>query len=195
MRPQRQALLFRRLIRSRWGVAAALLLTGCATNPPVGDETVRREMLALLMPSRIEIVEPFTRVKSFDDDNIPDGIEVLLQAVNALDNPGLMVVGRVRVELFEYIAASADPKGRRLEHWEIELSTKSHQRTYWNQLTQMYEFRLGVAPEVIPRAAKYVLRVTYDSPLGERLTDEYLIEYRPGGGPLGGVRKETGIIR
>ncbi len=151
---------------------------GCAAQTGSLDDPARREMLALLMPSRIEIVEPFTRAKSFDGDATVDGIELLLRAVNALDNPGLMVAGRVRVELFEYVAGTADPKGRRFEHWDLELATATQQRRYWNQLTQMYEFRLGVDPARIPQGDKYVLLVTYNSPLGEHLTDECVIAYR-----------------
>lgn len=153
------------------------LLAGCSSTPKLPDKSARQDMLALLMPSRIEIVEPFTRVKSFDEDATPDGIELLLRAVNSLDNPGLMIVGTVRVDLHEYVSASANSKGKRLEQWDIELTTVAQQRTYWNQLTQMYEFRLGVDPSVIPPAGKYVLAVTYGSPLGERLTDEYVLEH------------------
>ncbi len=171
------------LRRIRTCLTAACLATGCAATPRATDDPVRLETLALLMPSRIEIVEPFTRVKSFDGDATPDGIELLLQAVNSLDDPGLMV-GDVRVELYEYVLASADRKGKRLEHWKVELSTPAHQRRYWNQLTQMYEFHLGVDPAVIPLSEKYLLMVTYNSPLGERLTDEYVIQRPPGGAPL-----------
>jgi hypothetical protein len=142
-------------------------------------------MLALLMPSRVEIVEPFTRVKSFDDDATPDGIELLLRAVNALDNPGLMITGRVQAALYEYVPASGDPKGRRLEHWDIELATHEQQRRYFNSMTQMYEFKLGIDPAKIPPAEKYILAVTYSSPLGEHLTDECLISYAAYGAAQG----------
>ncbi len=152
------------------------------------DDTAQRRMLAMLMPSRIEIVEPFTGVKSFDDDNTPDGIELLLQAVNSLDNPGLMIVGNVNVELYEHVPASADNRGALLEHWDIELSTAKHQRTYWNQLTQMYEFKLGVDPARIPNKGKYVLVVTYNSPLGDHLSDQCVLRYRAVATPLGGAR-------
>ena len=162
-----------------------LAMAGCAASTASMDDPARREMLALLMPSRVEIVEPFTRVKSFDNDAEPDGIELLLQAVNALDNPGLMLAGGIRVELFEHVAGTADPKGRRLEHWDVELATPAQQRRYWNQLTQMYEFRLGVDLARIPPGDRYVLLVTYNSPLGEHLTDECVIVYR---GATGGVK-------
>lgn len=153
--------------------------------PTVVDEDARRSMLALLMPSRIEIVEPFTRVTSFNQTTTPDGIEVLLQAVNSLDNPGLMIAGDIRIELYEYLAASADPKGRRLEHWNVELSTAKQQREHWNHVTQMYEFRLRVDTAVIPDAKQYVLAVTYNSPLGDHLMDTCTIGYRPTTRPFG----------
>jgi hypothetical protein len=169
------------------GIAVTTLVMGCAAPPRTADGPAQREMLALLMPSRIEIVEPFTRVKSFDGDTTPDGIELLLQAVNSLGNPGLMIAGRMHVELFEQVSASAEQKGRRLEHWDIELATPQQQRTHWNTLTQMYEFRLGIDPARIPLADKYVLAVGYTSPLGERLTDECLVRLRAGT-PFGDTR-------
>ena len=152
------------------------------------DAAAQRNLLALIMPSRIEIVEPFTRVKSFDDNATPDGIELLLQAVNSLGNAGLMVAGDIRVELFEHIRASGDQKGQRLERWDVELSTEQHQRTHWNQVTQMYEFRLRVDPTVLPLEDRYVLVVTYNSPLGEHLTAECVLRYQPPTEPLGGGR-------
>lgn len=133
-------------------------------------------MLDLLMPARVEIVQPFTRVQSFDDDPRPDGIELLVQAVDAMEDPSLMP-GRLDAALYEYIPASADPKGRKLEHWVMELTTPKQQRRYWNSMTQMYEFRLGIDPSRIPPAEKYVVAIVYTSPLGEHLSDECLLTY------------------
>lgn len=154
-----------------------LLLTACSTAVPTFETSRAKQALGLLLPQRIEIVEPFTRVKSFDRDNVPDGIELLLRAVNSLDSPGLMLAGDIRVELYEFVPASGDRKGRRLEHWRIELLDAKQQKTHWNSLTQMYEFRLGVNPERIPPARHYVLTVTYDCPFGDRLSDERVIRF------------------
>lgn len=154
-----------------------LLSAACSTAMPTFETSQEKQALRLLLPKQIEIVEPFTRVKSFDHDNVPDGIELLLRAVNSLDNPGLMLAGDIRVELYEFVPASGDRKGRRLEHWRIELFDSKQQKTYWNSLTQMYEFRLGVNPERIPPARHYVLAVTYDSPFGDRLSDERVIRF------------------
>ena len=134
-------------------------------------------MVSLLMPSRIEIVEPFTRVRDFDQDNALDGIELLMQAVNSLGNPGLQIVGHVRVELYEFVEASAEPKGKRIDRWAVDLSSVELQQKYWNQLTQMYEFRLEVDPAVLPHKRKFVLAVTYDTPQGVHLMDDCVLEY------------------
>lgn len=168
---------FVRPAMSHAAIGALVAVCGCAGATPQIDDAAQQQMLELLLPGRIEIVEPFTRVKSFDDDAIPDGIELLLQAVNPLDNPGLMIVGRVRVELYEYLPATGDHKGRRMENWDIELVTSEQQHTHWNALTQMYEFRLGINPETIAPAEKFVLSATYLPPVGDRLSDECVLQY------------------
>ena len=166
---------FNIIVTTLWAALAAC--AGCHAPPIDRDMNAQRRVLSLLMPSSIEVIGPFTRVKSFDDDATPDGIELLLRAVNALDNPGLMIVGDVRVELYEHVPASGDRKGRMLEEWRIALQTAEDQRMYWNQLTQMYEFRLGLDVSGMAEADKYVLLVTYTSPFGSHLIDEFILEY------------------
>lgn len=135
------------------------------------------EMVSLLMPARVEVVEPFTQVRDFDGDGALDGIELLVQAVNSMGNPGLQVVGNMRVELFEFVEASAQPRGARIDRWDVDLSSVELQQKHWNQLTQMYEFRLAVDPARLPRKRKFVLAVTYNTPKGEHLSDESILEY------------------
>ena len=173
-------------------VLSAWSVSGCATTPGYTDPKARQKALELLMPERIEIVKPFTRVKSFDDDASPDGIELLLQAVNPLGNVGLMIVGVIRVELYEHVQASGIPTGKRLDSWTIDLASEESQRRYWNHVTQMYQLRLKINPAVVSVARRYVLVVTYTSPLGEHLTDDCVIERRAISGPLGGARARGG---
>ena len=160
------------------GVVAAIC-SGCVNPSPAVDDPIQRDMLSLLMPRRIDIVEPFTRIASFDDDATPDGIELLLQAVNYLDNPGLMIAGNVRIELFEFVPASGEPRGKRIDHWEIHLETEKQQRAFWNGVTQMYKFHLAVPSVALTSGRRYVLAVTYHSPLGDRLTDEFVMRFGP----------------
>jgi hypothetical protein len=156
--------------------AACLVGGGCAANPAAEADAANRSALQLLVPSGIEIIEPFTRIANFDDDPQPDGIEIMLQAVNPLDSPCLMIVGTVRVEMYEFVPASADRMGRRIELWTIGLTDREDQGRYWNRMTQMYEFKLGVDPTKVPLAEKYVLQVTYNSPLGGHCSDEFVLE-------------------
>jgi len=149
--------------------------TGCLPSARDADMDARHDAVSLAMPSRIEIVAPFTRIKSLSGGDEPDGIELLLQARNEFGNPGLMIVGTVRVELFEFLPGSAECKGRRLDRWTADLRTEADQRRYWNHLTQMYEFRLGVDLSAIPPAPKYVILVTYTTPFGEHISDEMVL--------------------
>ena len=128
----------------------------------------------LLMPEEISIA-PFTRVESFNDDDRPDGIALLLCPINVLGDP-VNIVGTVRAELFEYVPASAIPQGTRLAMWEVSLTTKADQLKHWSSTTQMYEFRLEVDSDVLPTSRKYVLVATYNTPLGTHLTDQYILE-------------------
>jgi len=167
------------------------LLLACATTPPRDVNTLAgQESLSLLLPKKIEIVEPFTRASRFDGD-AGNGIELLLRAVNSLGNPGLMIVGNVRIELYQYVPASADQKGTRIDGWDIELLTECDQRDYWNRLTQMYEFHLQVNAASLPKSGRFVLQVTYLSPLGTHLTDEMVLVVSPSrrGGRPAAVRR------
>lgn len=162
---------------------------GCASTRTVDKPLDQEKTLALVMPQRIEIVEPFTGVASFDGDEVPDGIELVLQAVSSLGNPGMMIAGHLRVELFEHVKASADNRGRRVDHWEIPLSTVENQQTHWNNLTQMYEFRLGIATKPPSEGTKYVLTATYLSPMGQRLSTECIITFSKKSAGRGGFRR------
>ena len=146
-------------------------------------------MLAMVLPSQIEVVGPFTRVSDFDGKAGVDGIEVVARGVNSMGNAGVMLVGDVRVELYAFVPASADHKGRRLEHWNVALRTAEDQRRYWNRLTQMYEFRLGLNLQQLFLAERYVLLLTYTSPLGEHISAEHVMDAKsaPAQAPLMGI--------
>lgn len=146
-----------------------MAVAGCQTPPMPSFDPADARVLTVLLPSAISIVEPFTIM---DGKGKQDWVELWLQAQNVLNSPGLMIVGTLRVELSEYLPARGNPKGRRVEHWNIDLVTVEDQRRYWNTVTQMYELRLGYDRDRIPKADKYVLTVIYQPPLGDRLTDE-----------------------
>ena len=153
---------------------AALVTVGCGPRTVDFDDPAVRQMVSLLMPERI-IVEPFTGLKSFDDDDQPDGLEVVLRPRDSFGDP-VKIAGLLRVELYTFNPASGEHQGRQIQQWEIPLVTPQDQRTYWNPFTQMYEIPLELDLGSITPADKYVIEVVYNTPLGEHMISEYVYE-------------------
>jgi hypothetical protein len=160
------------------GAVGAVLLgqVGCTlTDVDLGDSATR-QMLSLLMPAEI-IVEPFTGLKSFDDDDLPDGIEVVMRPVDAFGDP-VKIAGHLIIEVHQFRPASGERQGRKIEQWDIELASTRDQQKYWNRVTQMYEIPLALGPEAMALGAgeKFVIGITYNTPLGEHMITEHVFE-------------------
>lgn len=167
-----------------------LLATGCSAPPKATSTATTDQMLTLLMPTRIEVVKPSTRVRSLSGSGKPEVLELLVRGYTLLENPGALLVGQVRVELFGYQPASANNKGPRITLWEVPLDTQEQQLRFWNPVIQMYEFQLGIEAGAIPPAEKYVLAVTYNTPLGQHLTDEIIFDLHSSAGGVTLTRPE-----
>lgn len=159
-------------------MVAAVLLSGCAQRTNLADADARG-MVELLMPQRIELVEAFTGFRSFDRDDQPDGIEVLVRALDTFGDP-VKIAGTIRFELYSFEQASGESAGRRLcAPWEVTLVTQQDQKRYWNLVTGMYEmpleFPAGFAAEAPAKERKFVLEATYTTPLGTHMTDQCVI--------------------
>lgn len=165
--------------------AAVLGQSGCTSTKVDLADPATRQMLSLLMPSQI-IVEPFTGLKSFDDDDVPDGIEVVMRPVDTFGDP-VKIAGHLVIEVYQCRPASGERQGRKIEQWDLELASTRDQHKYWNRVTQMYEMPLTLGPEALALGAKdrFVIGITYTTPLGEHMIAEYVIEP-----PL---RTETGL--
>lgn len=141
------------------------------------------EMIALLMPQSVKI-QPFTKPKSFDKDNIPDGIEVLVQPLDEFNDP-VKAVGTMQFELYRHRPASGQIKGERIQFWEVPITSAKHIRQFWDRTAQMYLFKLAVDEIAgLPVGVKYVLTVRYNSPQGEHLEDEYVFHLSAPSQPL-----------
>ena len=149
---------------------------GCSTRNVDLDDADTRQMVALLMPQQIRIVEAFTGFKSFDEDDVPDGIELLLQPVDSFGD-SVKIAGVVRVELYAFLQASGNEKGDRVcAPWDVPLLTEDDQERYWNKITGMYEVELELPAGIRPTGSKYVLEVTYNTPLTTHMFDECVLE-------------------
>ncbi len=150
----------------------------CANRTVDLEDADTRSMVELLMPQRVRIVEAFTGFRSFDDDDLPDGIELLFQPLDAYGDP-VKIAGSVRVELYTHKQASGMPKGQRVcDPWQVDLLTPEDQQRYWNVITGMYEVPLEFPAGAQPGGSKYVLALTYDSPLGEHMTSDCELDLR-----------------
>jgi len=137
------------------------------------DEPPAREQIDLLLPRKIDILK-FTKPASFDDDQIPDGLEVVLRPLDAYGDQ-TKAIGRFRFELYQSRKASADPRGTRLGLWEVDLSSKEAHDQHWEWVSRTYRFRLLWTGQQV-KPGKYILDVTYISPWGQRITGTYELE-------------------
>ncbi len=150
------------------------LIAGGCKSPSSSKPSINSQ-LELLLPQKIEIM-PFTKLRSWDDDQLPDGIEVVLRPLDAFDDQ-TKAIGTFRFELHLFRKASSDSRGTRIGFWEVDITNKKAQMQHWDPITCTYRFRLqwdGPAP--LP--GKYVLQVTYISPWARRISDLYILELR-----------------
>ncbi len=135
-----------------------------------------KSQIALLMPAKIEIL-PFTKPKSWDNDYIPDGIDVYLRPLDSFGDQ-TKAIGKFRFELYTFRKADSDNRGERIGFWEVNLNTKKSQILHWDQITRTYRFKLGWTTDKGVKPGKYILQVTYLSPWKNRMTSQYVIDAR-----------------
>lgn len=177
--------------RSAWALCLGLLsctgLTACRSTGPdhMPREPERVQMLSLMLPSEIK-VQPFTRIKSFNEDEIPDGILAVVRPVDQFKDP-VKAVGLFYFELWSYREASNDRKGERLEFWEKTLGTADDVKQYWTR-AQMYEFQLAwtQGAGVVRPDQKYLFTVTYRTPWDTTMQDEYVLQFHASGDDAAG---------
>jgi hypothetical protein len=170
-----------------------LVLVACQRPaPPNPEQLTADDMARLYGPAKIEVL-PFTSFRSFDDDAIPDGIEVTLRPLDELGDP-VKVFGTFIFELYPYQVASGHRAGPRLECWTQVVADAAAQRQFWDRVTSTYVFQLvwegGEFPAV---GRKYRLEVTYQGPGGKRLFGTHDFEFTLSRGRLReDLRREPG---
>ncbi len=81
--------------------------------------------------------------------------------------------GTFRIELYDYVQRSAEPKGPRIAIWpDLDLTSASENQKYWRDFLRAYEF---VVPAQISPEKTYVLEVTCIIPAGRRLSAEWML--------------------
>lgn len=84
--------------------------------------------------------------------------------------------GTFRIELYDYVQRSAEPRGQRIAIWpDIDLTDAAENQKYWRDFLRAYEFSV---PAQISPDKTYVLEVTCLIPAGRRLSAAWML--RPG---------------
>jgi hypothetical protein len=166
-------------------IAACVPLVACRSTGPshMPTEKERVDMLALMLPQSIK-VQPFTKIRNFNEDEIPDGILAVVRPVDRFGDP-VKAVGLFYFELWTFANASGISRGERLAFWERDITTAEEVRLYWTR-AGMYEFQLAwtAGVEAIRPGQKYVLTATYRAPWDETFQDEYIIDFQLSPGAL-----------
>ena len=95
--------------------------------------------------------------------------------VSLLDAFGCQIKspGVFRIELYDHVQRSAEPKGRRTARWpDIDLTDPAANNKYWNDFLRAYRFDL---PFGQTDSQDYVLEVTCLCPNGSRLSSNFTL--------------------
>ena len=154
-----------------------LILTGCqpASRPPQIPTPVKKDhdlssFYARFAPTKIDILPLTELVASGSVQRARLNLYVSL-----LDAFGSQIIspGIFRIELYEYVQRSADPKGKRIAIWEdIDLTDPVTNNGSWNNFLRTYQFDL---PLEQAGNQNYILQVTCLCPNGSRLTSHFTL--------------------
>ena len=124
-----------------------------------------------LWPRREGVVKleyhPFTCMGYTDETGKYAGIEV---RVKCLDANGQVdrVRGDFRFELYEFVPADEQRKGKRLGQWEVSLGDEGAENRHWERHSQSYFFQLQYPAAVEPET-KFVLTTMFTDAAGRRV--------------------------
>lgn len=152
-------------------LALAALLFGCngvARLKPDAPDVI--EYLELVRPRTIEIQGFLTKPISLGADGKIDGIQIILEARDALGDR-VKSAGTFIFELYETRIASADRRGQRIGLWRVQIRTQEDMREYWD-MTRFHSFRLQLEQGEL-KPGKYILAAQLQAPGGVNLFDEY----------------------
>ncbi|MBN2314935.1 MAG: hypothetical protein JXM79_13470 [Sedimentisphaerales bacterium] len=162
-----------------WVVSCyVLLLAGCqpASRPPQIPTPVKKELdlssfYTRYAPTQIDILPLTELVESGSVQRTQLNLYVsLLDAFGSqIKSPGIF-----RIELYEHVQRSADPKGKRIAIWQdIDLTDPVTNNDYWNDFLRTYRFDL---PLEQAGNQNYILQITCLCPNGSRLVSHFTLK-------------------
>lgn len=168
------------------GIAIAAGAAGCADGAarPELDQSELESYVRAMLPRRIEVQRYLTKPVSFSGSGDADGLEVILAALDRMNDP-TKVVGNFQFELHTLRPASSDPLGQRVAFWPVEVKSDESFLLYWDRFARFYRFPLRLESAALP-PGKYILSARLRVPTGDTLFDQY--EFTHEGGAVPTVR-------
>jgi hypothetical protein len=153
-------------------VAVFIVLLGCSSAKNPEPRTAGEA--AMFAPAAMRVHPIFTRVKDFNGDNFPDGIDALLEFQDQFGD-ATKASGRAIFELYAFQKFDPTHKGKRLVNpWIGELESLDDQRLRWNRTSRTYSFPLQY--DQVSATATYILTVEFQMSNGARYYDQIVLE-------------------
>lgn len=119
-------------------------------------------------------IMPLTEFISGENSQEESQIKVYVSLLDAFGCQ-LKAPAAFRFELYEYLARSAEQKGRRINFWhDIDLTKPAENNNQWRDFLRAYEFNL--LPFEAEENQTYVLQATCICPDGRRLSAELVLQ-------------------
>jgi hypothetical protein len=150
---------------------ALLGLSACASTSTPQPRTAEEEQLFGPVSMKLDT---FSKVKSWNSDNVPNGIEALIEFDDRFGDR-IKASGVVIFELYDYRPYWPDPRGARLANpWTASLTTYDDQKAHWEAASGAYLFRL--AYDQAAWNHDYVLTATFQSAAGTRFFSRIVLQ-------------------
>ena len=128
----------------------------------------------MFAPATMRIHPIFTRVKDWSGDNIPDGIDALIEFQDQFGDP-TKAAGTAVFHLYQFEKFAPERRGQLVANpWIGTLLTEADQRDRWNRTSRTYTFPLSFAG--LRAEQTYVLTCQFNLSGGGRFFDQLVLE-------------------
>ncbi len=154
----------------------ALLLVEAGCGPMSADLPAPTDSVSNLpsayTPAKVDII-PLTEFVTASDALDSSKLKVYVSLLDSFDSQ-IKSPGVFRFELYEYVQHSAEPKGRRIDMEDIDLTEPSENNNHWRDFLRAYEFNLDFGPQGNQTC---ILQVTCLCPSGKRLSADFALKH------------------
>jgi hypothetical protein len=139
-------------------------MLGCSPSAVPPPRTLEENQLFGPVAMKLDT---FSKVKDWDGDGLPNGIEALVEFDDRFGDR-TKAAGTIMFELYDYRPYWPDPRGARLANpWTASLVTYDQQKAHWETASGAYMFRLAFNQALWNHS--YVLTAQFQSASGARL--------------------------